>query len=101
VTELSLLNGRISLIGALTTIALIVMAVAVMLGIIKRGDSLKHLGALLCVMILLTVLPGILIHSWAALTIWQQIGLLAIGVGIYFWRLSSRRSRVSRRAKTD
>jgi hypothetical protein len=99
VMELNLVNGFVSLLGAFAVVVLIVLAFAVMLGIIKRVDILKHIGALVCIVILLSILPGMLIHAWRALTIWQQIGLLAVGIGIFFWRYSLRPPRRRRRER--
>ena len=99
--ESNLVNGWVSLLCILATIALIVMAVAVVLRIVKPADILKHIGALVIIVLLLTILPGVLIHAWSALEIWQQIGLLAIGIGICLWRNSPRQSRRKRRERTD
>jgi len=100
VIESTLFNGWVSLLGVLATFALIVIAVAAMLRIIRSVDILKHIGVLVCVVILLTILPGILIHAWGALAIWQQIGLLAIGIGICLWRYLSWRPRRMRTKRT-
>ena len=95
--ESTLIHGWTRLLGSLAFLGLIGMAFAVMLRIIKPADVPKHIGAFLLVVILLATLPGILIHSLSALTIWQQLGLLAIGIGIWQWRRPRRKERDRRK----
>jgi hypothetical protein len=72
----------INLVGSLATIALILTAFGIMLRIVKPDDIQKHIGAILGTVILLMLIPGILASAWSALSLWQQIVLIAIGIGV-------------------
>jgi hypothetical protein len=72
----------INLVGSLATIALILTAFGIMLRIVKPDDVLKRIGAILGIVIVLMLMPGILASAWSALSLWQQIVLIAIGIGV-------------------
>jgi Zn-dependent protease with chaperone function len=84
-SESSLMHGWMSLLGSFATIAIIVTAFGLMLGIVKPADAPKHIGAIMVIVIGLMVVPGILASAWSAMSLWQQIALAAIGVGVFLW----------------
>jgi Ca2+/Na+ antiporter len=71
-----------NLVGSLATIALILTGFGIMLRIVKTDDVLKRIAAILGIVILLMLIPGILVSAWSALSLWQQIVLIAIGIGV-------------------
>jgi hypothetical protein len=77
----SFMHWWINLVGSLATIALILTAFGIMLRIVKPDDVLKRIGAILSIVIVLMLIPGILVSAWSALSLWQQIVLIAIGIG--------------------
>jgi hypothetical protein len=72
----------INFVGSLATIALILTAFGIMLRIVKPDDVLKRIGAILGIVIVLMLIPGLLVSAWSALSLWQQIVLIAIGIGV-------------------
>jgi len=92
-SEASLMHGWVSLLGSLAIIAIILTAIGLMLGIVKPADAPKHIGAILVIVIGLMVVPGILANAWSAMSLWQQIALLAIGIGVFWWLRPRRQPR--------
>lgn len=88
----SFMQGWVALLGALAMVAIVLTAFGLMLGSVKPGDALKYLGASLGIVIVLMLAPGILVSAWAGLFLWQQIALIAIGIGVFQW-LRPRRKR--------
>jgi hypothetical protein len=90
------MHGWVALTGSLATIALILTAFGIMLGIVKPADVLKHVGAILGIVIVLMLIPGVLVSAWLGMSLWQRIGLAAIGIGIWQWqrpRLQTRKRK--------
>jgi len=69
----------------LATIALVLAAFGLMLGIVKPADAPKHIGAIPVIVVGLMVVPGILVSAWSAMSLWQQIILIAIEIGVFWW----------------
>jgi hypothetical protein len=91
------MQGWLTLVGSLAIIALILTAFGIMLGIVKPVDSMKHIGAIGGIVIVLILVPGILVGVWSAMSLWQQIALLAIGVCVIQWIRPRRRTRKKER----
>ena len=89
------MHGWVALTGSLATIALILMAFGLMLGIVKPADALKHVGAILGFVIVLMLIPGVLVSAWLGMSLWQRIGFAAIGIGI--WQLQRPRRQSGKR----
>jgi hypothetical protein len=87
----------VTLTESLATIALILTAFGLMLGIVKPADALKHVGAILGIVIVLMLIPDILMNLWSNISLWQWIGLAAIAIGILQWRRPRRQPRKNRR----
>jgi hypothetical protein len=82
------MQGWLTLTGTLAIIALILTALGLMLGIVKPADVPKRIGAIQGIVVALMLAPGILAGVWSAMSLWQQNGLIAIGVGLWQWRRS-------------
>ena len=89
----NVMQGWVALAGSLTMIALILTAFGIMLGIVKPADTLRHIGAILGIVMLLMVLPAILVNIWLGMSLWQRLGLAAIGIGFWQWRRPRRQAR--------
>jgi membrane-associated phospholipid phosphatase len=87
------MHGWISLLGLLTTIAIILTAFGLMLGIVKPADTIKRLGAIIGIVIALMLIPGILMGAWSSMSFWQQVGLVAIGITVWQWIRPRGRTR--------
>jgi hypothetical protein len=88
----SFIQGWLTLTEMLAIIAFILTAYGIILGIVKLADVPKRIGAILGIIVALILAPGILAGVWSAMSLWQQIGLIAIGIGAFQW-LRPRRGR--------
>ena len=82
----------VSLTQSLAIIAIILTALGLMLGIVKPADALKHVGAILGIVVVLMLIPDVLLNLWSAISLWQWIGLAVIWIGIWQWRRPGRHS---------
>lgn len=95
------MQGWIALTGSVATIALILTAFGLMLGIVKPADALRRVGAILGIVMLLLVLPAVFVSIWLGMSLWQRLGLAAIGIGVWQWRRPRRESRRKRKGMTS
>lgn len=91
--EMNLMHGWMVLLGLFATIALILTALGILLGIVKPADALKHLGTILDLVIALILIPSVLMSAWSDMSLWQQIALIAIGIGVRRWRQPRRQTQ--------
>jgi hypothetical protein len=82
----------INLVGSLATIALILTAFGLMLGIVKPADVLRRIGAILGAVIALIFAPCVLVNTWLGMSLWEKIGLVAVGVCAWQWPRPRRQS---------
>jgi len=90
------MQGWLTLVGSLAIIALVLTAFGIMLGIVKRADAVNRVGAILGIVIVLVLAPGILAGVWSAMSLWQQISLVAIAVIVWQLRRPRRQPRKRR-----
>lgn len=86
------MQGWMSLTGSAAMFALILTAFGIMLGIVKPADALTRVGTILGVVIVLILIPGFVMSAWSGLSLWQRVGLVAIGIGFSQWLLRPRRN---------
>ena len=80
------MQGWVALAGSVATIALILTAFGLMLGIVKPADALRRVAAILGIVMLLIVLPAVIVNIWSSMSLWQRLALAAVGIGIWQWR---------------
>ncbi len=95
-TASSFMHGWMTFIGSLTSIALILTAFGLLLGIVKPADALKHVGAILGIVIVLMLIPAVLANIWSGMSLWQRIALVAIVIGVWQWQQPPPESRKRR-----
>ncbi|MGC9224920.1 MAG: hypothetical protein ACP5E2_13415 [Terracidiphilus sp.] len=83
----------VALTGSVTMIALILTAFGLMLGIMKPADALRRVGAIMGIVMLLLVLPAVLVNVWSDMSLWQRLGLAALGIGLWQWRQTRKEFR--------
>ena len=87
------MQGWVALAGSVATIALILTAFGLMLGIVKPADALRRVAAILGIVMLLMVLPAVLVNISSSMSLWQRFALAAIGFGICLLKRPRRESR--------
>ena len=90
---LNFMQGWVGLAGWVATIALVLTAFGLMLGMVKPVDAPKQIGTILAVAIFFMCTPAILAKLWSAIPLWQRIGLIAIVFCIWQWQRLCNRSR--------
>jgi hypothetical protein len=63
---------------SLAIIVIIPTALGLMMGIVKPADAPKHIGAILSVVIVLTLIPDVLMSDRSIISLWQRPALAAI-----------------------
>jgi predicted tellurium resistance membrane protein TerC len=79
-------HAWVTLIQSFATVALILTAFGLMLGLVKPADALKYVGAILGIVTVLMLIPNVLMNLWSAIPLWQWICVAAVGIGIWQWR---------------
>jgi hypothetical protein len=87
------MQGWVALAGWLAMIALILTAFGLMLGIVKPADAMRRVGAILGVVMLLTVLPAVLVNLWSGMSLWHRLALAAVVLGVCLLKRPQRESR--------
>lgn len=87
------IEGWVAVAGSVAMIALILTAFGLMLGIVKPADALRRVGGILGVVMLLLAFPAVVVNVWSSMSLWQQIGLVAIGTVVWQWMRPRRRTR--------
>ena len=91
-SESNLMHGWAVILGSLATIASVLIAFEIMLGMGKPSDAVKHIGAVFGIIVVLMLAPGIIVSAWLTIPLWQRIALIAIGICIWQWLRAGRRS---------
>jgi hypothetical protein len=94
--ESDFMHGLVALIGLLAIVGLVLTAFGIMRGVVKPADALKRIGTILGIAIALILVFGVLLRVWSALSLWHQIALIAICIGVL---QCSRRLRPTRKRK--
>lgn len=79
------------LVESAALIAIVVLAIGVMVGAMKIGENLRHLGAVLGITILLTMVPAIILGLWSAMSLGQHLGIILICAAIATSIVKSRK----------
>lgn len=77
---------------------MMVLALCVMVGAVKSGDALRHVGFIVGGALLLMMLPAIIVAQWYSMTFGQHFGIAMILVAlILLISAAHRKSRKGRR----
>jgi hypothetical protein len=86
-----------AILGSAAILAVVLTALALMVGLVKPEDLPRKLGTILGIFVLLTILPDILVSAWVRISLGQQIALAAIGVVVLIFLLPKRKARSGRK----
>ena len=97
--ETNLMRGWDGIVESVALLAVVILALGVLVRVVKPSDAARHLGAILCVVILLLMLPAILVTTWHSMASWQQFGIVALGIMIVLslWALRQPRKKQKER----
>lgn len=83
-TESNFIHAWGGLISDLALLSIVVTAFCIMVSGTKPAEAIKHMGAVLCAVILLLILPQIIFKDWLAMPFWQRLEFAAILIGVGF-----------------
>ena len=83
----------ITLVQLFAIVALVLIALGLMLGMIKPADFLKHVGAILCIVITLLLILNALMDLWWTIRLRQGIVLGMLAIAIWQLREARRQKR--------
>jgi len=89
----SLMQAWAGVVESVALIALIIIAIGIMVRVKKPPDAARHVGTVLCVVILLLILPAIIVNAWSSMTVWQHLGVVILGIvmGLSLWAIRQTR----------
>lgn len=98
--EASLVFAWGGLARSAALIAIVILALCVMVGAVKRENLLRLLGIIVGVVILLIMLPSVIVSLWNSMTLGQHLGIAMIFiVMIFLFSAAQRRSSKATRRK--
>jgi membrane protein implicated in regulation of membrane protease activity len=87
--EANFIHGCMSILGSLAMIAIIVTALATIVGLVKPADALKYCGVIAGIVIVTILIVSVLVGLWSSMSLWQRVILAVILFGV--WRLRQER----------
>ena len=96
--EYNVVQGCESIVGSLAVIAIIVTALATMVGLVKPADTVKYCGAIVGIAIVFVLIVSVFVGLWSSMSLWQKVVVAAIVFSL--WRLQRDR-RQPRRKRED
>ena len=84
--ELNVVQGCESIVGSLAVMAIIVTALATMVGLVKPADTVKYCGAIVGIAIVLVLIVSVFVGLWSSMSLWQKAVIVAMGFGIWWMR---------------
>ena len=93
----NVVQGCESIVGSLAVIAIIITALATIVGLVKPADTVKYCWAIVGIAIVVALLVSVFVGLWSSMSVWQKVVLAAIVFGL--WQL--RRDRHQPRRKRD
>lgn len=74
----SILSAWNVIVESAALIAIIAIALGLMIGMLDLDRLCRRIGAVLGAVVLLLVLPPILVGIWRSLSVWQELGIVAL-----------------------
>jgi Sec-independent protein secretion pathway component TatC len=79
--------------------ALIVMALATMVGFVKPADCVKHCAAILGIAVVLILVVSVFVSLWSSMSLWQRAVVAMIG--FYIWRVRWQRRQPRKKREEE
>lgn len=97
--EPNIVQGCELIIELFAIIALIIMALAAMIGFVKPADCVKHCGAILGIAIVLDLVVFVFVGLWSSMSLWQK-AVVAV-IGFYIWRVGWQRRQPRKKREEE
>jgi hypothetical protein len=94
--ESNLMRGWAEIVESVALFAITILAIGVIVSAVKLSDVLRHLGTILCIVILLLMLPAIMVSVWSSMSYWQHLGIIILGIMIGLSLRALRQARNKR-----
>ena len=91
--ENNVVQGCESIVGSLAVIAIIVTALATMVGLVKPADTVRYCGAIVGIAIVLILIVSVFVGLWSSMSLWQKAVIALMGFGIWWMRRERNRPR--------
>lgn len=93
--ETNLMLGWAGIMESVALFAMAILAIGLIVSAVKPSDVVRHLGAILCVVILLLMLPAVMASAWSSMSYWQHLGdvILSIMIGFSLRALGKARNK--------
>ncbi len=88
-----------SFIGSLAIIAIIVTALATMIGLVKAADTLRYLGTIVGIAIVLVLIVSVFVGLWSSMSLWRKV--VAAAIVFVLWRLRRERHQLRSKGKDE
>jgi len=80
--ETNFMRGWAGIVGSVALVAIAILATGLIVSAVKASDVARHLGTILCIVILLLMLPAIMAAAWSSMSYWQHFGIVILGIMI-------------------
>ena len=94
--EPNVVQGCESIVGSLAVMAIIVTALATMVGLVKPADTVRYCGVIVGIAIVLVLLVSVFVGLWSSMSLWQKAVITAMGFGIWWVHRERNRPRKKR-----
>ena len=78
--ETSFMRAWAGIVESVAIIAIAILAIGLIVRAVKPSDAAKHLGTIVCIVILLLMAPAIMVSIWSSMSYWQHLGTVILGV---------------------
>jgi len=90
-SEPNLLRAWDSIVGSATFLFIAVIALGLLVSFFKTTEALRHVIAILVIVLLLLMIPAMLLSFWNALSLLQRFFVLALGAVAAYAAFTLRR----------
>lgn len=87
------IQGWAQIVGSLAIIAIIVTALATMIGLVKPAEALRYCVVIAGIAIVLVMLVSVLVGLWSSMTLWQKAIVVVIVTTLCWLRSDRGKSR--------
>jgi hypothetical protein len=80
--ETNLMRGWAGMVESVALFSIAILAIGLIVSAVKPSNFAKHLETIVCIAVLLLMLPAIMVAAWSAMSYWQHLGTVILGIMI-------------------